>query len=89
MVHHVKDMSADQRLAIEHFLGGALGDEESLTIRPARMLKDAPLGEERSDAFRQYLNHLDQLADRVKHVPEEEIDAAIDEAVRHVRHTPE
>jgi hypothetical protein len=89
MVHHVKDLSADQRLAIEHLLGRALGDEESLTIRPARVLKDAPIGEERSDVFRRYLNHLDQLADRVKDVPEEEIDAAIDEAVQHVRHTTE
>jgi hypothetical protein len=60
--------------------GRALGDEESLTIRPAQVLKDAPIGEERSDAFRRYLTHLDQLADRVKDVPEQEIDAAIDEA---------
>jgi hypothetical protein len=76
MVHHVKDLSAGQRLAIEHLLGRALGGEESLTIRSARLLNDAPIGEERSDAFSQYLNHLDQLADRVKDVPEEEIDAA-------------
>jgi hypothetical protein len=44
MVHNVKDLSPDQRLVIEGLLGRALHDEESLTIRPARVLKDAPTG---------------------------------------------
>jgi hypothetical protein len=89
MVLHVKDLSADQRLVIESLLGRALRDEESVTIRPAQILKDAPVGEERARLFRRYQDHLDQLADRVKDVAEEEIDAAIDEAVRHVLHTGE
>lgn len=45
MVHHVKDLSPNQRLAIENLLGRALRDEESLTIRPARILKDAAIDE--------------------------------------------
>jgi hypothetical protein len=89
MVHHVKDLSADQRTAIENLLGRALRDEESLTIRPARILKDAPTGEERTRVFRQYQDHLSRLADRVEDVPEGEIDAAIDEAILHVRRKPE
>ena len=89
MVHHVKDLSADQRLAIESLLGRALRDEESVTIRPMQILDDAPIGEERARLFRRYQDHLDQLADRVKDVPEEEIDAAIDEAIRHVLHKGE
>ena len=45
MVHHVKDLSRNQRVAIEieNLFGRALSDEESLTIRPARILKDAPV----------------------------------------------
>ena len=85
MVHNVKDLSADQRLAIESLLGRALRDEESLTIRPARVLKDASSGAERTRLFRQYLDHLDALAGRIKDVPEAEIDAAIDEAVQQSR----
>ena len=85
MVHHVKDLSADQRLAIESLLGRPLHDQESITIRPARILKDAPVGAERACLFRRYQDHLDQLADRVKDVPEDEIDALIDEAMRNVR----
>jgi len=89
MVHHVKNLSADQRLAIESLLGRALRDEESVTIRPVQILDDAPVGEERTRLFRRYQDNLDQLADRVKDVPEEEIDAAIDEAIRHVFHNGE
>jgi hypothetical protein len=89
MVHHVKDISADQRQAIEGLLGRALHDDESLIIRPSHVLKEAPTGEERARLFRQYQNHLDQLAARVGDVAEDEIDAAIDEAVRNVRHKPE
>ena len=85
MVHNVKDLSGDQRLAIESLLGRALHDEESLTIRPARVLKDAPSGAERTRLFRQYLDHLDSLAERVSDVSEAEIDAAADEALEHVR----
>jgi len=48
-----------------------------------RILTDAPTGEERARLFRRYQDHLDQLANRVKNVPEDEIDAAIDEAIRH------
>ncbi len=89
MVHHVKDLSPNQRVAIENLLGRTLSDEESLTIRPARILKDAPTGDERARAFRRYQDHLDLLADRVKDVPEEDIDAAIDEALHAVRHKAE
>lgn len=62
MVHHVRDLSHEQRLAIENLLGRGLRDEESLTIRPARILRDAPAGEERVKAFRRYQDHLDRLA---------------------------
>jgi hypothetical protein len=40
-------------------------------------------------AFRRYQDHLDLLADRVKDVPEAEIDAAIDEALDAVRYKAE
>jgi len=63
-----------------------LRDDESLTIRPARILRQAPSGQDRERAFRLYRDYLDLLARRVKAVPEEEIDGAIDEALCAVRH---
>ena len=89
MVHQVKDLSADQRLVIESLVGRPLRDDESLTIRPSHILKEAPTGKERERLFRQYQDHLDELARRVTHVSEDEIEAAIDEAIRHVRPKPE
>jgi hypothetical protein len=85
MVHHVKELSPTQRIAIESLLGRALRDNESVTIRPAVVLRDSPKGEERARLAHQYQQQLDELAERVKDVPEEEIDAAIEEAIRHVR----
>jgi len=85
MMHHVKDLSSDQRLAIESLLGRTLRENESLTIRPAVLRKEAPQGEERARLARQYQKRLDALAERVKDVPEKEIDEAIDEAIRQTR----
>jgi hypothetical protein len=42
VVHSVKDMSTDQRLAIEDLLGRRLRDDERLSIRPISITKDAP-----------------------------------------------
>lgn len=88
MWHKVKDLSADRRFAIESLLGRRLADDEGLNIqiKPSRVLKEAPEGEERAAAYRQYLDHLDSLAGRSEDVPDEALDAAIDEACRHVRH---
>lgn len=89
MVHSVKDMSADQRSAIESLLGRHLRDEEKLSIRPITVVKEAPTGEERTRAARLYLDSLDHMADRVKDIPDEELDAAINEALEYVRREPE
>jgi hypothetical protein len=89
MTHQVKDLSADQRLAIESLVGRPLRDDESLTIRPSHILKEAPTGKEREHLFRRYQDHLDELARRVTNVSEDEIEAVVDEAIRHVRPKPE
>ena len=86
MVHHVRDLSSNQRVAMENLLGRRLSDVESLTIRPARILRDAPTGQERARAFGGFRHSLDTLAERVKDIPEDKIDAAIDEALSAVRH---
>jgi hypothetical protein len=86
MWHKVKDLSPDQRLAIESLLGRRLADDEGLNIQPSRILKEAPEGEERKRAYQRYLSHSDALADRAAQVSDDELDGAIDEACDHVRH---
>jgi len=87
MVHNVGDLQPDHAV-IEDLRGRVLRDE-SLTIRPAWVLQQAPIGSDREQAFRLYRDHFDLLAGRVKDVPEEEIDAAIDAAPHAVRHQAE
>ena len=89
MVHHVKELSHDQRSVIENLLRRTLREEESLAIRPARILQEPPTGADRSLAFHRYRENLDLLADRVRDVPEEEIDRALAEALHVIRHRAE
>ena len=87
MWHSVKDLSPDQRHAIESLLGRHLQDDEVVNIHPSRLLNEALTGEERSQAWSGYLRQLGALADRAKDIPDEELDAIIDEACDHARHS--
>ena len=86
MLHRVKDMSPEQRLAVESLLGRRLAADESLSIYRTRILKEAPVGAEREGAGAKLLETLDKIANRVKDVPDHEVEAAIQEACDHVRH---
>ena len=88
MLHRVRDLSSEQRLVIESLIGRRLLDDEGLNIQPSRIVKDAPTGEERTGAYCQFLGHLDKLADRANDVPDVELEAIIDEACGHARHSP-
>ncbi len=86
MWHLVRDLSSEQRIVIESLLGRRLQDDEGLDILPSRMLKEAPAGEERTRAYRQYLDHLDMLSGRVEDVSDAEIEEIVSEACDHARH---
>ena len=86
MWHRVKDLSSDQRVAIENLIGRSLHEDEGLNIQPSRLLKEAPVGEERSYAYDRYLGYLDRLAQRAQDVPDGDLEAIIDEACDQVRH---
>ena len=49
-------------------------------------LKAALVGEARDEAFRKLMERVQRTARQAEGVPEEEIEAAIDEAVNYVRH---
>jgi hypothetical protein len=85
MVRHVRDLSTDQRVAIESLLGRALGDRERVSIRPVPVIRDAPpLSRRRAIAamLRDYFAKIDA---KQPHAAPEEVDAAIDESLSHVR----
>jgi hypothetical protein len=81
-------MPPEVKQALEVLLGRGLEADESVSVRVYRP-RHAPQGEARTTAYRRLLDRIDRTAERVKDVPEAEIDAAIDEAAHFVRHSPE
>jgi hypothetical protein len=67
-------------------IGRSLREDEAIAVN---VFKSAPTGQAREDASRRLLERIDRTAQKARGIPEVEIDAAIDEAVDHVRHHPE
>lgn len=79
------ELTPPVRAAFESILGRHLGDDETVSIN-AYPSRPAPSGEARTAAFKRLVEFGDKLAQRAKDVPEQDLDAAIDEAVNHARH---
>jgi hypothetical protein len=82
----VAELSADMRHAMEGILGRSLQEDEAVSITTYKL---APQGKAREEASGHLLKRIDKTAQRVEGVPEEQIDAAIDEAADYVRHHSE
>jgi hypothetical protein len=84
MTHSVKDLSAEQKLAVESLLGRPVSDDESISVKaiaPSPQLS----ANERESAI-QKLNHYFARIDANRQpVSDEEEDAIISEALRSVR----
>lgn len=87
-LHKACDLSPDQRRALESLLGRSLDADEMVSVRTSKgqILKEAVTGDAREETFRNLFDRIERTARRVEGVPEEEVDAAIDEAVDYVRH---
>jgi hypothetical protein len=68
---------------VENLLGRSLQENEAISIN---VYQPAPTGQAREEASRRLLERIDRTAARAQGVPEDEIEAALDEAVDHVRH---
>ena len=85
VLHKVGELPADARHAVEAILGRPLRGDEAVAVN---VYKPAPTGAARDEASRRLRERIDKTAHKAQGTPEE-IDAAIDEAVDHVRHHPE
>jgi hypothetical protein len=85
-LHKVTELTSDTRHAMEAVIGRSLQEDEVITVN---VFKSAPTGRARDEASRRLLERVDRTARKAREVPEGDIDAAIDEAVDHVRHHPE
>lgn len=85
-----RELSPEKRRAAELLVGQAVADDESLivNITKSNVVQPAPQGAARTEALRRLLDRIDRTAQRAAHVPDAEIEAAIDEAVAYVRQNP-
>jgi hypothetical protein len=84
-IRRANELGNAARGAVECLLGRKVADEEQVTVMayPARPAGDEP---DRQAAVRDLIEDLDSMAASASHIPEEEMDQLIDEAIQHVRH---
>ena len=84
-VRRANELGEAARNAVESLLGRKVADQEHVTVMafPARPVEGEP---DRKRAVQDLIEDLDSLAVSASHVPDEEMEALIDEATRNVRH---
>lgn len=85
-IQKASDLPQGVKSAVEQLLGRPIGaDEEvSIAVVPPQQI---PPSANRSDVAKKLEALLNRRAEKVRDVSDEAIDAAIDEAVDHVRHS--
>ena len=83
-VHRANELGNAARSAVESLLGRKVADEEHVTVMayPAHAAENEA---GRKVAVRDLVEDLDSMAASASHIPEEEMDALIEEAIQHVR----
>lgn len=84
-VHRANELGNAARSAVESLLGRKVADEEQVTVMsfPAAPAEGEP---DRQKAAQDLIEDVDNLAASARHVPDEEMEGLIDEAIQHVRH---
>lgn len=86
MFRKVEDLTEDERRAVEALLRRKLEAGETVRIRAAKrvVIREAPSGKAREEAFLRFLSRSDETAKRSE-CADADLDAAIEEATSHVR----
>jgi predicted component of type VI protein secretion system len=87
-IQRASDLPPAMRSAVEQLLGRPVAPDEEISVIAMPPQPVPPL-ESRAAVARDLEALLNRRADKVERVPEEEIDAAIDEALHAVRHDRE
>ena len=86
-IHKANELPSDARRVVERVLGRVLEPDEEVSIM-AFSPHDAPTGEARQELARQLEDRITRTAESVRDVPDDEQEAAIDEALNHLRSKP-
>ena len=85
-IQRASEMPESARAAVEQLLGRPIADNEEISVI-AIPPQHVPPSESRVAIAQKLEALLDRRAAEVKGIPDADIDAAIDEAVDHVRHS--
>lgn len=88
MLHHVKDLSPEQRRTVENLLGRPVADDESVSvksIRPAAILPPQLSPEECVEALEKLRTYFAKVDSQRRSVSDEEEEEIINEALRSTR----
>ena len=69
---------------LQHLFGRLLGEDEEVTIFVATP-HAAPAAKDRQAAFQRMGKVLDQAAENMKDIPDDEFNESVDEAMEHIR----
>jgi hypothetical protein len=86
-IHRANELPSDARRVVERVLGRVLESDEEVSIM-AFSPHDAPTGEARQTLARQLEDRITRTVESARHVSDDEQEAAIDDAVSHVRANP-
>lgn len=84
VVRQAKDLDQSVRIWVASLFGRELGDDEQVAVG----LPDAEIAQvagDRAQARRQLLESMEQLSSQFKGVPDEQLDVALDRAMKAVR----
>ena len=84
LIHKASELRTQTRAALEAELGRRLHDNEQVRIM-VFVPHTAPTGKARREAGRRLHEHLNRIDEKTKSVPQAEMEAALDEALRSVR----
>jgi hypothetical protein len=88
MLHRVKDLSPEQRLAVEALLGRTVSNEEAVSVRaivPATVIPSQLSDQERTEALQRIDAYFTKVDSGRKPVSDEDEEAIFIEAMRSVR----
>jgi hypothetical protein len=80
------ELSPRVKSAVEELLGRTVGTDEEISVI-ATPPQQPPPSRDRATIARQLEELLNRRAAKVKDLPEQEVESAIDEALNHVRHS--
>ena len=90
-IHNLRDWTSDRHKTVDD---RPFGGGEGMLLKPEPVFSAVesiwpdrkPGDPDRKVAVRDLIEDLDSMAASASHIPDEEMDALIDEAIRHVRH---